>query len=166
MTGTDLIPMPLNYLDKALTKLRDLGLMPEKPDETPVVAMIQKVSDLDEEKAIAIARTLNHTTVFNEVVREQVAAMEVGAGLPQRGRRDRDVCPGRGARPRPLEPLADSPPPSGRDPVGWVSRGAAARRGARRSGSRTRASPRGGAGRAAWWHRGSGRLGALDGEIR
>ena len=42
MTSTDLIPMPLNYLDKALTKLRDLGLMPEKPDETPVVAMIQK----------------------------------------------------------------------------------------------------------------------------
>ncbi len=78
MTSTDLIAMPLNYLDKAVTKLRDLGLMPEKPDETPVVAMIQKISDLDEEKAVAIARTLNHTTVFNEVVREQVSAMEVG----------------------------------------------------------------------------------------
>ena len=83
MTSTDLIPMPLNYLDKALTKLRDLGLMPEKPDETPVVAMIQKVSDLDEEKAVAIARTLNHTTVFNEVVREQVSAMEVGERYEQ-----------------------------------------------------------------------------------
>jgi hypothetical protein len=83
MTSTDLIPMPLNYLDKALTKLRDLGLMPEKPDETPVVAMIQKISDLDEEKAVAIARTLNHTTVFNEVVREQVSAMEVGERYEQ-----------------------------------------------------------------------------------
>ena len=83
MTSTDLIPMPLNYLDKAVTKLRDLGLMPEKPDETPVVAMIQKVSDLDEEKAVAIARTLNHTTVFNEVVREQVSAMEVGERYEQ-----------------------------------------------------------------------------------
>jgi hypothetical protein len=77
MTNTNL-PMPLKYLDKAVSKLRDLGLMPEKPDEAPVVAMIQKVSDLDEEKAVAIARTLNHTTVFNEVVREQVSAMEVG----------------------------------------------------------------------------------------
>jgi len=28
-------------------------------------------------KAVAIARTLNHTTVFNEVVREQVSAMKV-----------------------------------------------------------------------------------------
>ena len=83
MTSTDLIPMPLNYLDKALTKLRDLGLMPEKPDETPVVAMIQKISDLDEERAVAIARTLNHTTVFNEVVREQVSAMEVGERYEQ-----------------------------------------------------------------------------------
>lgn len=77
MTNTNL-PMPLKYLDKAVSKLRDLGLMPERPDEAPVVAMIQKVSDLDEEKAVAIARTLNHTTVFNEVVREQVSAMEVG----------------------------------------------------------------------------------------
>ena len=77
MTNTNL-PMPLKYLDKAVSRLRDLGLMTEKPDEAPVVAMIQKVSDLDEEKAVAIARTLNHTTVFNEVVREQVSAMEVG----------------------------------------------------------------------------------------
>jgi hypothetical protein len=83
MTSKDLIPMPLNYLDKALTKLRDLGLMPEKPDETPVVAIIQKISDLDEEKAVAIARTLNHTTVFNQVVREQVSAMEVGERYEQ-----------------------------------------------------------------------------------
>jgi hypothetical protein len=78
MSNTELMPMPLKYLDKAMNKLRDLGLMPEKTDETPVVAMIQKISDLDEEKAVAIARTLNQTTVFNEVVREQVSAMDVG----------------------------------------------------------------------------------------
>ncbi len=83
MTSNNLLPMPLNYLDKALSKLRDLGLMPDKPDETPVVAMIQRVSDLDTEKAVAIARTLNHTTVFNEVVREQVSAMEVGERYEQ-----------------------------------------------------------------------------------
>jgi len=83
MTSNALTPMPLNYLDKALTKLRDLGLMPAKLDETPVVAMIKKISDLDEEKAVAIARTLNHTTVFNEVVRQQAAAMEVGERYEQ-----------------------------------------------------------------------------------
>lgn len=78
MTVKDLVATPLSYLDKALGKLRDLGLMPEKPDEMPVIALINQISDLDEEKAIAIARTLNHTTVFNEIVREQIVSMNVG----------------------------------------------------------------------------------------
>jgi hypothetical protein len=78
MSTSELAALPLNYLDKALNRLRDIGLMPEKPEESPIVAIIQKISDLDEEKALAIARTLNHTTVFNEVVREQISAMKVG----------------------------------------------------------------------------------------
>jgi len=78
MTAKDLVATPLTYLDKALGKLRDLGLMPEKPEEMPVIALINQISDLDEEKAVAIARTLNHTTVFNEIVREQIASMNMG----------------------------------------------------------------------------------------
>jgi hypothetical protein len=78
MSTSELVALPLNYLDKALNRLRDIGLLPQRPDESPIVAIIQKISDLDEEKAVAIARTLNHTTVFNEVVREQVTAMKVG----------------------------------------------------------------------------------------
>ena len=78
MNAANLISTPLRYLDKALNGLRDLGLMPEKPDEMPVVALINQISDLDEEKTIAIARTLSNTTVFNEVVREQITAMNVG----------------------------------------------------------------------------------------
>ena len=45
--------------------------------------MIKKISDLDEEKAVAIARTLSNTTVFNEVVREQISAMKVGERYEQ-----------------------------------------------------------------------------------
>ncbi len=78
MGATDLIKSPLQQLDKALNALRDLGLMPAKPQEAPVVALISRISDYDEEKAVAIARTLGHTSLFNEVVREQVAAMKVG----------------------------------------------------------------------------------------
>jgi hypothetical protein len=78
MDTSNLPAMPLNYLDKALNRLRDLGLMPAKTDEAPVVALIKQISDLDEEKALAIARTLNNVTVFNEVVREQISAMKVG----------------------------------------------------------------------------------------
>ncbi|MFA6998369.1 MAG: hypothetical protein WC198_04365, partial [Victivallaceae bacterium] len=69
MNPANIVSTPLRYLDKALNGLRDLGLVPAKPDEMPVVALINRISDLDEEKTIAIARTLSSTTVFNEVVR-------------------------------------------------------------------------------------------------
>ncbi|MGD9137819.1 MAG: hypothetical protein PVH42_13715 [Desulfobacterales bacterium] len=78
MNAKNVLSSPLRYLDKALNGLRDLGLMPEKPDEMPVVTLIDQISDLDEEKAVAIARTLSNTTVFNEVVREQITSMKVG----------------------------------------------------------------------------------------
>jgi hypothetical protein len=78
MNTNNVLSSPLRYLDKALNGLRDLGLMPQKPDEMPVITLINQISDLDEEKTIAIARTLSNTTVFNEVVREQITAMNVG----------------------------------------------------------------------------------------
>jgi len=78
MEVKDLIQSPLKQLDKAVNALRDLGLMPAKPDESPVVALINQISDLDENSAVAIARTLSHTSVFNEVVREQITAMHMG----------------------------------------------------------------------------------------
>lgn len=67
-----------HYLDKALSQVRDLGLMPEKVDEAPVVALLEKLTDIDEAKVIAIARTLSQASVFNEIVREQVSQMHVG----------------------------------------------------------------------------------------
>ena len=67
-----------HYLDKALTQIRDLGLMPEKVDEAPVVSLLEKLTDIDEAKVVAIARTLSQASVFNDVVREQVSEMRVG----------------------------------------------------------------------------------------
>jgi len=68
---------PIQYLDKAMLRLRDLGLVPEKTEEAPIVALLNRVSDLDEDKVVAIARTLSQASLFNQVVREQVAAMEL-----------------------------------------------------------------------------------------
>lgn len=67
-----------HYLDKALSQVRDLGLMPEKVDEAPVVSLLQRLADIDEAKVVAIARTLTQASVFNEIVREQVSEMRVG----------------------------------------------------------------------------------------
>ncbi|HFD86289.1 MAG TPA: cell surface protein [Gammaproteobacteria bacterium] len=70
---------PLKYLDTALDKLNNLGLVPEKSgEEAPIISLINKISDLDEPNAIAIARTLNQASLFNEVVREQIEAMHIG----------------------------------------------------------------------------------------
>ncbi len=66
------------YLDKALSQVRDLGLMPEEVDEAPIVALLEKLTDIDEQKVVAIARTLSQASVFNEIVREQVSQMSVG----------------------------------------------------------------------------------------
>jgi hypothetical protein len=69
---------PIQYLDKAMTRLRDLGLVPEKTEEAPIVALLNRVADLDEDKVVAIARTLSQASLFNQVVREQTASMKLG----------------------------------------------------------------------------------------
>lgn len=71
-------PKPLKYLDRALGALRNLGLVKSEPSEAPVVALIDRISHLDEEKAAAIARTLSQATLFNEVVREQISGVNIG----------------------------------------------------------------------------------------
>ena len=70
---------PLQYLDKALARVRDLGLLPEPADsqEAPITALLTRISSLDEDKIVAIARTLNQASLFNDVVRQQVAEMNV-----------------------------------------------------------------------------------------
>jgi len=69
---------PLQYLDKASAALREMGLMPEKVEPAPINALLEKISDLDKDKIALIARTLGQAEVFNEVVREQTAQMEIG----------------------------------------------------------------------------------------
>jgi hypothetical protein len=72
------IKTPMQYLDRALTTLRDLGIVPAKGEDAPINALLQQISDLDNEKITVIARTLNQASSFNEVVRENVSAMSVG----------------------------------------------------------------------------------------
>jgi hypothetical protein len=69
---------PLKYLDKALGVLRNLGLIKSEPEAAPVVALIDRIAQYDQDKAAAIARTLTQATLFNEVVRDQISAMDIG----------------------------------------------------------------------------------------
>jgi hypothetical protein len=73
-------PTALQYLDKAVGSLRQPGLMPEKQgNPAPIVALLNQISDLQPDKVTAIARTLDQMSHFNDVVREHVAAITVGA---------------------------------------------------------------------------------------
>lgn len=72
------VKTPMQYLDKATGALRDMGLLPAKIEEAPINALLEQISGVDPDKVAVIARTLNQTAVFNEVVRDQVSNMEIG----------------------------------------------------------------------------------------
>lgn len=74
---------PMQYLDRAMGALRDIGLAPREGEEAPIMALLEKISDLEPDKVVIIARTLQQASFFNEVVREQVAAMNVGERYEQ-----------------------------------------------------------------------------------
>jgi hypothetical protein len=72
-------PTALQYLDKAMGSLRKLGLLPEKAgDPAPIVALLNQIAHMEPDKVAAIARTLDQMSHFNEVVRQHVAAINVG----------------------------------------------------------------------------------------
>ncbi|MBT8471635.1 MAG: hypothetical protein KJN99_03460 [Marinicaulis sp.] len=68
----------LQYLDRAMGELRALGFAPEDGEPAPIIALLNQISDLDETRVSAIARTLDQASHFNDVVREQVSGMKIG----------------------------------------------------------------------------------------
>ncbi len=68
----------LQYLDKALTTVRDMGLRTESSGQDPIVALLEQIADLDKDKIAIIARTLAEASTFNEIVRNEISAMKIG----------------------------------------------------------------------------------------
>ncbi|PVE20560.1 cell surface protein [Microvirga sp. KLBC 81] len=76
---SDIVPKsPMQYLDRATSALRELGITPPQAMDAPINGLLEKVSDLDQDRIVVIARTLGQASVFNEIVRDQVQAMDVG----------------------------------------------------------------------------------------
>ena len=69
---------PMQYLDRATTALRELGITPPAAIEAPIAGLLERITDLDPERITIIARTLGQANVFNEIVRDQVQAMDIG----------------------------------------------------------------------------------------
>jgi hypothetical protein len=76
--ATEVMEKPLQYLDKAMGAIKQLGIWPEQTGEQPITGLLNEITGLDENKVILIGRTLTQASAFNEVVRSQVAAMNVG----------------------------------------------------------------------------------------
>jgi hypothetical protein len=76
--ATEIMDKPLQYLDKAMGAIKELGIWPEQSAEQPITGLLKEITGLDETKVILIGRTLTQASAFNEVVRSQVAAMNVG----------------------------------------------------------------------------------------
>ena len=81
--ATEVMEKPLQYLDRAVGAIKELGIWPQQPEEQPITGLLAQITELDETKVILIGRTLTQASAFNEVVRSQVAAMEVGERYEQ-----------------------------------------------------------------------------------
>lgn len=68
----------MQYLDRALGALRDLGLEPARGEDEPINALLEQISALDPDRIALIARTLGQAATFNDVVRRQIEAVTIG----------------------------------------------------------------------------------------
>ena len=50
---------PLQYLDRAVTAIRGLGVWPEQQGEQPITGLLSQITELDETRVILIGRTLS-----------------------------------------------------------------------------------------------------------
>ncbi|MBD8890389.1 cell surface protein [Roseibium litorale] len=69
---------PLKYLDRALSKLREIGLPVETETDAPINALLEQIASLSPDKVLIITRTLGQASNFNEVVRSQIQQMDIG----------------------------------------------------------------------------------------
>lgn len=72
-----------SYLVRAVDSLKSLGLAPKEPNTAPIAALVRSIADVDEVRAIVIARTISQQEVFDMVVADQISQMTVGERFEQ-----------------------------------------------------------------------------------
>ena len=71
------------YLDSAVSVLNRFGIQLREDEETQLANILQGAVQIDEPKVLAIARTLKHAGVFNQLVRDNVQGMNVAQRYDQ-----------------------------------------------------------------------------------
>lgn len=72
---SNVVSQPMKYLDKALGTIRNLGVLVEKEDQAPVLALVSQLEALDPDNVAALARVLQQSSMFNALVRDHIGAM-------------------------------------------------------------------------------------------
>jgi hypothetical protein len=65
-------------LQKAIDKIKDMGLSLSVPDVAPMTKIIEKIEDADKDRAIVIARTLSAMQSFDSLVAENLQSTRYG----------------------------------------------------------------------------------------
>lgn len=69
--------LPANYLDRAVSALRRVGINIQMEQGAPVVAILDKIARYDNAKVASIAATLQQSSSFNAAVRDQISGMDI-----------------------------------------------------------------------------------------
>ncbi len=67
----------VSYVDRAVQSLNKVGITIKPQADAPVLKLLDKIAEIDKNRIVAIARTLQQQGAFNEVVREQIDGMAV-----------------------------------------------------------------------------------------
>ena len=73
------VPTALKQLDKAMSRVRELGLDTSIEQDDPIGGLLEQIYDLDRESVAIIAKTIARTSLFNEIVRNEISAMSIGS---------------------------------------------------------------------------------------
>lgn len=79
MTISNVVSVNPKYLQKAIDTLKSLGLGLQEENSRPITAIISRIADVDENRALVIARTLAQQPVFDSVVADQISQMKFGS---------------------------------------------------------------------------------------
>jgi hypothetical protein len=67
----------ISYVDRAVQLLNKIGIIIKPQADAPILKLLDNVAEIDKNRVITIARTLQQQSAFNQVVREQIDGVEV-----------------------------------------------------------------------------------------
>ena len=73
----------ISYVDRAVQLLNKIGIIIKPQADAPILKLLDNVAEIDKNRVITIARTLQQQSAFNQVVREQIDGVEVSQRYTQ-----------------------------------------------------------------------------------